>query len=40
MNSKLSRRTLLKSAAGTALVAGVGMPAIVRRKQTPFASVT
>jgi Periplasmic binding protein/TAT (twin-arginine translocation) pathway signal sequence len=29
MNSKLSRRTLLKSAAGTALVAGVGMPAIV-----------
>src|SRR5436190_15120049 len=29
MNSKLSRRTLLRSAAGTALVAGVGMPAIV-----------
>ena len=29
-NSKLSRRTLVKSAAGTALIAGVGMPAIVK----------
>ena len=29
MNLKLSRRTLLRSAASTALVAGVGMPAIV-----------
>src|SRR6202521_4962077 len=30
MNSSLSRRTLLKSAAGSALVAGLGMPAIVK----------
>ena len=30
MNSKLSRRTLIKGAAGSALIAGVGMPAIVK----------
>jgi branched-chain amino acid transport system substrate-binding protein len=30
MNSKLSRRTLIKSAAGSALIAGIGMPAIVK----------
>src|SRR5262245_66674968 len=30
MRSSLSRRTLLKSAAGSALLAGVGMPAIVK----------
>src|SRR6202162_3825427 len=30
MNSSLSRRTLLKSAAGSALVAGIGAPAIVK----------
>src|SRR5437870_9210776 len=30
MRSNLSRRTLIKSAAGSALLAGVGMPAIVR----------
>src|SRR6202162_2394455 len=30
MNSSLSRRTLLKSAAGSALLAGIGAPAIVK----------
>src|SRR5262249_12667260 len=30
MTSTLSRRTLIKSAAGSALLVGVGMPAIVR----------
>ena len=30
MNSKLSRRTLIKSAAGSALIAGIGMPALVK----------
>ena len=30
MTSRLSRRTLIKSAAGSAVLAGVGMPAIVR----------
>src|SRR5215831_19176996 len=30
MSSSLSRRTLIKSAAGSAVLAGVGMPAIVR----------
>src|SRR5262245_51916488 len=30
MTPSLSRRTLIKSAAGSALLAGVGMPAIVR----------
>src|SRR6266851_7091122 len=30
MNSRLSRRTLVKGAAGSALLAGVGMPAIVK----------
>src|SRR5262245_65441767 len=29
MNSSLSRRTLIKRAAGSAVLAGVGMPAIV-----------
>ena len=30
MNSSLSRRTLIKRAVGSAVLAGVGMPAIVR----------
>jgi branched-chain amino acid transport system substrate-binding protein len=30
MTSRLSRRTLIKNAAGSAVLAGVGMPAIVR----------
>src|SRR5690348_4029488 len=30
MNSKLSRRNLIKTAAGSALLAGIGAPAIVR----------
>ena len=30
MNSKLSRRSLIKSAAGSALLAGMGAPAIVK----------
>src|SRR5260370_9240430 len=30
MTSSLSRRTLIKNAAGSAVLAGVGMPAIVR----------
>jgi hypothetical protein len=30
MNSKLSRRSLIKTAAGSALLAGIGAPAIVR----------
>src|SRR5437588_12596200 len=30
MTSSLSRRTLIKSAAGSALLAGIGMPAISR----------
>jgi branched-chain amino acid transport system substrate-binding protein len=30
MNSKLSRRALIRSAAGSALIAGIGMPAIVK----------
>src|SRR5215831_6609007 len=30
MSSSLSRRTLIKGAAGSAVLAGVGMPAIVR----------
>src|SRR5262252_5914608 len=30
MSSSLSRRTLIKSAAGSAVLAGVGMPAIMR----------
>ena len=30
MRSSLSRRTLIKSAAGSALLAGIGMPAIVK----------
>ena len=30
MNSKLSRRALVKIAAGSAVLAGVGMPALVK----------
>ena len=30
MNSKLSRRNLIKTAAGSALLAGIGAPAIVK----------
>ena len=30
MNSKLSRRSLIKTAAGSALLAGIGVPAIVK----------
>ena len=34
----VTRRTFLKSAAGSAALAGIGMPAIVKARPTPSAS--